>query len=177
MEVAMPRTPYVFTIAALLIVAACEDADRTPPAQVGDSQEVEELHAAADGEEARDNDIGPDFDGNLWEGDPRTGDVAAGRDIADRLCAACHAVGRDDASPVPEATPFRLFSQLWPLESLDEALAEGIMIGHSRADAQMPVFQFDPSEIADLMAYLETIQIDGPLPDPLADPQAPDGEE
>ncbi len=84
------------------------------------------------------------------------GDAAAGGDMAGALCARCHAVGLTGESPLPEAPPFRTFSQLWPLESLDEALAEGIMVGHPRFE--MPVFEFSVNEVADLMAYLESIQ-------------------
>jgi mono/diheme cytochrome c family protein len=64
-------------------------------------------------------------------------------------------VGTSGASPIGDAPPFRIFAQLWPLEYLDEALAEGIMVGHR--EHEMPVFHFEVQEIADLSAYLEEL--------------------
>lgn len=84
-----------------------------------------------------------------------TGDVEAGRAIAEENCANCHAIGRDDESRLPIAPPFRGFARNWPLEHLEESLAEGIIVGH---DGPMPEFVFEPDEIADLIAYMETIQ-------------------
>jgi mono/diheme cytochrome c family protein len=43
---------------------------------------------------------------------------------------------------------------MWPLESLDEALAEGITVGHP----DMPEFVLEPDEIAALIAYLESLE-------------------
>lgn len=83
------------------------------------------------------------------------GNADDGHVIAQSLCARCHAVEKTGESPVGDAPPFRTFIEMWPLESLEEALAEGIMVGHPRH--QMPVFKFSPSEIADLIAYLETL--------------------
>lgn len=91
-----------------------------------------------------------DAEWDLPEGNPR-----AGQQLAQNLCARCHAVGPAGASPVGDAPPFRQFSAMWPLEYLDEALAEGIMVGHR--EYEMPVFQFDVQEIADLTAYLEEL--------------------
>lgn len=86
-----------------------------------------------------------------------TGNAAAGETIAKDNCARCHAVERTGESPVADATPFRLMSRLWPLSHLEEALAEGIMVGHP--EHQMPVFQFTPQEIDDLLTYIESIQV------------------
>lgn len=90
-----------------------------------------------------------------WSEEGRGGSVADGEDMATSLCSGCHAIGKTGDSPVGEAPPFRTFVDMWPLESLEEALAEGIMVGHPRH--QMPVFKFSPSEIADLIAYMETL--------------------
>lgn len=78
-------------------------------------------------------------------------------------CARCHAVGTSGASPRAEAPPFRELGQRYPLVYLEEALAEGIMTGHN----DMPLFVFGPAEIADVMAYLATIQTGTPAPAPL----------
>jgi len=76
-----------------------------------------------------------------------------GRALAEKLCARCHAVGRDDASPLRLAPPFRTLASKWPLESLEEALAEGIVTGHP----EMPVFQFEPAQIVAFIEYLHEI--------------------
>lgn len=77
----------------------------------------------------------------------------AGREIATRLCARCHATGQTGASPLDAAPPFRTFAGKWPLESLEEALAEGIVTGH-----EMPEFTFDPSQISDLLAHIRSLE-------------------
>ncbi len=84
--------------------------------------------------------------------DTYEGDVGAGATIAMELCSRCHAVTMTGESPILDAPPFRTFADRWPLEYLDEALAEGIMVGHP--EHQMPVFQFTEREIADLIAYM-----------------------
>ena len=42
-----------------------------------------------------------------------------------------------------------------PIKSLQEALAEGISVGHE--GLEMPEFQFSPAQIDDLTAYLTSI--------------------
>jgi len=81
-------------------------------------------------------------------------DTEAGRRFAETNCARCHAVGSAGASPLEAAPLFRTFATRWPLESIEEALAEGIVTGHP----DMPVFELTPEQIADLIGYLATIQ-------------------
>ena len=76
-----------------------------------------------------------------------------GRQLAETLCARCHAIGPDGASPRAEAPPFRTFAERWPLGSLQEALAEGIVVGH----ADMPEFVFDPHDIDSLISYIDSV--------------------
>jgi cytochrome c len=93
------------------------------------------------------------------------GNPNRGHEIARKYCSPCHDVEHDQGkSPVADAPPFRTFSQRWPLEDIEEALAEGIMVGHE--GVQMPEFQLDPQAIADLIAYLRTIQDTQPAPPP-----------
>ncbi len=80
--------------------------------------------------------------------------VSRGLSIATANCAQCHAVGASGDSPRVGAPPFRELSSRYPLEYLEEALAEGIMTGHN----EMPQFIFEPPQIRDFLAYLETIQ-------------------
>jgi cytochrome c len=80
--------------------------------------------------------------------------IEAGRDIADRLCARCHAIGAEGESPHDEAPPFRTFADKWPVDHLGEALAEGITVGHP----DMPEFVLEPDEIDAFIAYLESLE-------------------
>ncbi len=79
--------------------------------------------------------------------------VAQGRALAEKNCGRCHALGRTGESPLAIAPPFRIFAERWPLESLEEALAEGIVTGHP----DMPEFVFTPEEIGHLIAFLASL--------------------
>ena len=81
-------------------------------------------------------------------------DAAAGRALASKMCARCHAIERQGASPLRNAPPFRTFATKWPLENLEEALAEGIVVGHK----DMPEFELTPPQIDDLIAHLRAVQ-------------------
>lgn len=80
-------------------------------------------------------------------------DPAAGRKIAERQCARCHAIGPSDKSKLPIATPFRTIADRYSVWTLQEALAEGIVVGH----AAMPEFVLNPDEISNLLSYMETL--------------------
>ena len=81
-------------------------------------------------------------------------EVNTGRTIAENKCSACHAIGATGSSPFREAPPFRLLSDRYPIRDLEEALAEGIVTGHPA----MPVWIFEPTEISDLLGYIESVQ-------------------
>ena len=85
--------------------------------------------------------------------------AAEGRALAEQHCARCHSVDKSGESKLPEAPPFRTFAAKWPVENLEEALAEGIVTGHP----DMPVFQFEPDQIAALLEHLTAIA-EGPKP-------------
>jgi cytochrome c len=80
--------------------------------------------------------------------------VEMGESLAKQHCAGCHAIGRSDVSPHPEAPAFRDLAQSYPPEALAESLSEGIMTGHP----DMPVFVFGENETDALVAYLKSIQ-------------------
>jgi cytochrome c len=88
-----------------------------------------------------------------WAGDIET--PARGRRIAEVACAPCHAVGPIGESPKSPAPPFRELGRRYPVESLEEALAEGVMVGHP----EMPRVQMKETDIAAFVAYLKTIQV------------------
>ena len=85
---------------------------------------------------------------------PEQAALQRGREIAQAHCASCHAVGSAGESPFPEAPPFRALSRNYRVASLEEALAEGISVGHPA----MPEFQFEPDDVHALVAYLQSIQ-------------------
>jgi cytochrome c len=76
-----------------------------------------------------------------------------GEAITRKKCSACHSVGMSGDSPMGLAPPFRDLSKRYPIEQLAEALAEGIVTGHSA----MPQFTFEPREIEALLTYLQSL--------------------
>jgi hypothetical protein len=52
------------------------------------------------------------------------------------------------------APPFRDLHKGYPVDSLEEALAEGIMTGHP----DMPEFRFSPQQIRNLIAFLQSLE-------------------
>jgi cytochrome c len=69
-------------------------------------------------------------------------------------CSRCHAIGKVGDSPLPIAPPFRTLHERYPVEDLEEPLAEGIVTGHPT----MPEFRFDPGQVGDIIAYLKTLE-------------------
>lgn len=69
-------------------------------------------------------------------------------------CARCHAIDKLSPSPLRIAPPFRTLHLKYPVENLEESLAEGIVVGHP----SMPEFRLDPGQIADVIAYFKTLE-------------------
>jgi mono/diheme cytochrome c family protein len=90
-----------------------------------------------------------------WTGGALADDarLRKGQTIAETQCSRCHATGKRDPSPLPQAPPFRSLAKRYPLHYLAEALAEGIVTGHR----DMPMFVFDPDQIDALLAYIGSI--------------------
>jgi len=81
-------------------------------------------------------------------------DAKRGETLLTRDCGRCHAVGRAGDSPYKDAPLFRNLGKRYPIESLEEALGEGIMSGHP----DMPEFKFDADDVGAIIAYLKSIQ-------------------
>ncbi len=81
--------------------------------------------------------------------------IKRGEMLAKENCSSCHAIGIKGDSPNPKSPPFRTLSQRYQLEALEEALGEGITMGHG--EANMPHFIFEPDDIGDLISYLKKI--------------------
>jgi len=80
-------------------------------------------------------------------------DIQAGHEIAQKFCARCHAIGMEGKGPHQSAPPFRSIVAKGNIENLEEALGEGIIVGHP----DMPQFQFKPQEVGALVAYLKSL--------------------
>jgi mono/diheme cytochrome c family protein len=69
-------------------------------------------------------------------------------------CVQCHAIGKVDESPLTIAPAFRTLHLKFPVETLRRRLSEGIIAGHPT----MPQFRLDADQLADVIAYLETLE-------------------
>ncbi|MDO8981993.1 MAG: cytochrome c [Afipia sp.] len=77
-----------------------------------------------------------------------------GRTFAQTNCARCHSIDRSTASPLAIAPPFRTLHKKYPIDTLAEALAEGIDTGHPT----MPMFVLEPDQINDLLSFLKSLK-------------------
>ena len=80
--------------------------------------------------------------------------VAEGHRIVRRDCAGCHAIGSRDLSRQPTAPPFRDLHRRYDVAGLEEALAEGIMVGH----AAMPAKAYAATDIEAMIGYLKSLE-------------------
>jgi cytochrome c len=69
-------------------------------------------------------------------------------------CSRCHSVDKVTPSPLKIAPPFRTLHLRYSVDTLQEALAEGIYTGHPT----MPAFQLEPDQIRDVISYLKTLE-------------------
>lgn len=74
--------------------------------------------------------------------------------IARTYCARCHSIDKVSQSPLGVAPPFRDLHKNYPVERLEEPLAEGLVTGHP----SMPEFRFDPDQIGDFIAFLKSLE-------------------
>jgi mono/diheme cytochrome c family protein len=91
--------------------------------------------------------------GGAWA-PARAANPQQGKRIALQYCARCHSIDKVGRSPLSIAPPFRTLHEHYPVETLEEALAEGIVTG----DPSMPEFRFEGDQIADFLAYLKTLE-------------------
>src|SRR3984893_5272284 len=80
--------------------------------------------------------------------------VLRGKPFAQANCSHCHSIDKVTQSSLAIAPPFRTLHARYPVEALEEALAEGIMTGHP----SMPEFRLDPGQIGDLIGFLKTLE-------------------
>lgn len=77
-----------------------------------------------------------------------------GKNFVVTNCSRCHAVDKISPSPLKIAPPFRDLHLKYPIDTLQEALAEGISTGHPT----MPEFRLEPDQINDVLSYLKTLE-------------------
>lgn len=77
-----------------------------------------------------------------------------GQAFARENCGRCHAVGPVSPSPHKQAPPFRYIARQGDPTGLEEALAEGIVVGHR----DMPEVTLTPAQIDDFIAYLKRLR-------------------
>jgi mono/diheme cytochrome c family protein len=80
--------------------------------------------------------------------------VQRGLNFVRANCARCHSIDKVSESPLRIAPPFRTLHLKYPVESLQEAFAEGIRTGHQN----MPEFRLEGDQIGDVIAFLKTLE-------------------
>ena len=81
------------------------------------------------------------------------GNVRRGRAIAQKYCSMCHALGKTADSPKEGTIPFRDLHTRYPIDDLDEALGEGLVINHP----DMPEITLSVAQIRDFKAYINSL--------------------
>ena len=80
--------------------------------------------------------------------------VRRGKTFAVANCSQCHSIDRHTRSRSPAAPPFRTLHRRYPVETLADALSEGLSMGHPR----MPEFRLDPGEVRDFIDFLKSLE-------------------
>ena len=79
--------------------------------------------------------------------------VEAGRELAVRECASCHAIDQEMISPRSGVPPMRTLLARYEPDMLANDFIEGVRVGHD----EMPFFDFDIAAADALIAYLKSI--------------------
>ena len=86
--------------------------------------------------------------------EPLSPSAQRGQTFARGTCAHCHAVERVGESPMAAAPPFRIIHTHYKVESLQEALVQGIITLHP----SMPAFRLDPDQATAIIDYLKSLE-------------------
>ncbi|MES2195122.1 MAG: c-type cytochrome [Pseudomonadota bacterium] len=87
-------------------------------------------------------------------GSADTPSIERGKAFARAKCSQCHSIDRTTPSPHTAAPPFRTLHRQYPVETLEDALAEGLSTGHPR----MPEFRLDPGQVGDFISFLKSLE-------------------
>jgi mono/diheme cytochrome c family protein len=86
--------------------------------------------------------------------------VARGAQVAQERCATCHAVALEAKSPNHDAPLFRVLSRLYSARDIETKLSAISEHGHF----EMPALTLREDEIADVAAYIESLEGREPRP-------------
>ena len=78
-----------------------------------------------------------------------------GKEMLQKLCARCHAVGRTGASPNRQAPPFRSFSET---KLYDSDFLQRLQDGYSSIHRFMPTFRFNREDAKEVVNYMKSMQ-------------------
>jgi len=78
-----------------------------------------------------------------------------GKEMLQKLCARCHAVGRTGASPNRQAPPFRSFSET---KLYDNDFLQRLQHGYGSIHRFMPTFRFNREDAEEVVNYMKSIQ-------------------
>jgi mono/diheme cytochrome c family protein len=77
--------------------------------------------------------------------------VRRGKAIAVTRCSYCHSIEKVGRSPRAAAPPFRSLHKQYPVETLEDALAERMSTGHPR----LPEFRLEPDQVGGFHQFPE----------------------
>ena len=80
--------------------------------------------------------------------------ATAGKAFAQANCSHCHSIDKFTPSSLAIAPPFRTLHLRYPVETLEEALGEGLSTGHP----SMPEFRLDPGQVGDFISFLKSLE-------------------
>jgi cytochrome c len=79
--------------------------------------------------------------------------LEVGRALAEANCARCHNLEKAGESPYAPAPPFRDIAKTYKATDLEEALVEGIVVGHPA----MPEFEMTGEQAAAVAAFIDSL--------------------
>jgi cytochrome c len=79
--------------------------------------------------------------------------IEQGRILVQANCARCHNLEKTGDSPSPPAPPFRVISKMYKASDIEEALVEGIVVGHPA----MPEFEMTGEQAAAVAAFIDSL--------------------
>src|SRR5947208_6294149 len=79
--------------------------------------------------------------------------VEQGRVLVQANCSRCHNIEKAGDSPFAPAPPFRVISRMYKATDIEEALVEGIVVGHPA----MPEFEMTGEQAAALAAFIDSL--------------------
>lgn len=83
-----------------------------------------------------------------------TYEIGEGRKLLKERCGSCHGTAHGELSQHADAPTFPEVVKRYPPETLEEALAEGIVVGHP----DMPIFHFSPTQVGQIVAFLKSLE-------------------